>query len=166
MFEYVLEDNEMKTYHNIYKKVCQIADENFAMRSTRNLRSNSTDVDFEIHCYKNVFRPFITSVISELSKRFNSHFQKAAKMSNLTSVNIVKCNIDSSSKAASHFHGIHDITIFTTRIDLQHLTDVVSLKIFIQAIKWNNTNFLELPALMDKTLLHAKQNTYPKVRAL
>ena len=34
------------------------------------------------------------------------------------------------------------------------------------AIKWKNTNLLELPVSIDKTLLHAKQNTYPNVHTV
>ena len=34
------------------------------------------------------------------------------------------------------------------------------------AIKWKNTNLLELPVSIGKTLLHAKQNTYPNVHVV
>ena len=49
MFEYMLEDNEKKTYHDVYREACEISDENFVKRSTRNHRSNVTNIDLEIH---------------------------------------------------------------------------------------------------------------------
>ena len=36
----------------------------------------------------------------------------------------------------------------------------------MRAIKWKNTNLLELPASIDKTLLRTNQNTYPQFRTL
>jgi len=79
------------------------------MQSSRNLCSNPSDRDVKGYFHDNVFQPFLESVISELSKRFNSHFQKVAKMSDLIPVSIVNCNITCPCNAKSHFKDIIDI---------------------------------------------------------
>ena len=55
VFDHVLEDNEKKTYHDIYREACKIANENFVMLSTRNLCSNPIELIFRFIFIKMYF---------------------------------------------------------------------------------------------------------------
>ena len=102
------------------------------------------DRDVKANFYDNVFRSFVESVISELSKRFNSHFQKVAKISNLIPLNIVNTNITCPSVAKSHF----DKIIEMYNIDLLQPADIVSQEIFMLAVKCKDTNLICLHQLV------------------
>jgi len=65
----------------------------------------------------------------------------------------------SPSNVKSHFNDIIDMY----SIDLSHSADVVSQEIFMWAVKWKVTNFLDLLASIDKALPQAKQEAYPNV---
>ena len=93
MFEHVLADENKTAFCDVYQQACRIADENLIARTSRYLRSIQTDLNPEEYFYDNIFRPFVESVISELSRRFNSHFQKVATISDLLPINVVNSNI-------------------------------------------------------------------------
>ena len=131
MFEHVLTDENKTAFCDVYQQACRIADENLIARTSRYLRSIQTDLNSEEYFY-NIFRPFVESMISELSRRFNSHFQKVATISNLLPINVVNSNIKCPSDARARFDTVTQLY----EIDLQHSADVVSQEIFMWALKW------------------------------
>ena len=92
MFEHVLAGENKTAFCDIHQQACRIADENLIARTSRYLRSIQTDLNPEEYFY-NIVRPFVESMISELSRRFNSHFQKVATISDLLPINVVNSNI-------------------------------------------------------------------------
>ena len=113
MFEHVLADENKTAFCDVYQQACRIADENLIARTSRYLRSIQTDLNSEEYFY-NIFRLFVESMISELSRRFNSHFQKVATISDLLPINVVNSNITCPSDARVRF----DTVIQLYEIDL------------------------------------------------
>ena len=161
MFRHVLADENKTAFCDVYQQACRIADENLIARTSRYLRSIQTDLNSEEYFY-NIFRPFVESMISELSRRFNSHFQKVATISDLLPINVVNSNITCPSDARARFDTVAQLY----EIDLQHSADVVSQEIFMWALKWKQTDFLELPSSIDETLPRAKDSNCRNVRTL
>ena len=49
----------------------------------------------------------------------------------------------------------------TYKASICHIQQILCHKRFMWAIKWKDTNFLDLPASIDEALPHAKQESYP-----